>query len=79
MGTAVVWTAILAAAVGVELNVRRDRRGFFLWLYSNGVQVSFAIWIFAHTGHWGAIGNALMFTYYWMQALRGLRAWGKGD
>lgn len=67
--------AAAAAALGVELNVRRDRRCFVLWLFSNAVQVAFAAWIYMQTRESGALWNAGLFSYYLAQALRGLRSW----
>lgn len=75
MSSWLVLAAAIAAAVGVELNVRQDRRCFWLWLFSNGVQVWFALWILAETRHAGALCNAALFAYYWIQAARGLLRW----
>lgn len=73
-----VLAATLAAAIGVDLNVRHDRRCFHLWLFSNAVQVVFAAWLYLQTRHIGAACQAMLFAYYWAQALRGLSTWRKG-
>lgn len=67
--------ACLGAALGVHLNVSKDRRCFHLWLVSNTIQIAFALWLFWKTGHKGAIWNAVLFGYYWVQSARGLWTW----
>jgi len=71
----ILLVACISAAVGVHLNVNRDRRCFHLWIASNTVQIAFAVWLYSQTGHKDALANAALFGYYLIQAVRGLLTW----
>lgn len=66
--TAVTWILAAIALVGTVLNIRQDRRCFYLWSVTNSgfAAVNFFI---------GQYAQALLFAIYFVLSLLGLRQW----
>jgi len=68
--TIFTWLLVAAALVGTVLNVKQDRRCFYIWAVTNaglsGVNLI--------TGQWA---QALLFAVYFALALVGVRQWQK--
>jgi nicotinamide riboside transporter PnuC len=62
------WSLTLASLAGVVLNIRRDRRCFYLWSVTN------ASWTVVDTVH-GIHAQAALQAVYFGLALWGIRAW----
>lgn len=68
--TVITWILAAIALVGTVLNVRQDRRCFFLWLFSNG---GFTAVNFAR----GDYAQGTLFAVYLVLAVLGARQWQK--
>lgn len=66
--TLITWLLAIIALVGTVLNVRQDRRCFFLWLFSNG---GFAA---VNCGR-GDYAQGTLFAVYFILAILGARQW----
>lgn len=64
------WLIVIVAMLGTVLNVKRDRRGFILWIVSN---LALAV-INARGGEWA---QATLWIVYVVMAVWGWVSWGK--
>lgn len=64
------WILTALSIAGVILNVKRDRRGFLLWMITN---IAWVIVDFCH----GLYAQAFLFVVYFFLALWGWLAWKK--
>jgi hypothetical protein len=62
------WIITGLALVGVELNIRHDKRCFMVWSVTNAI---FTIQTFLLGGY----NLAILYFVYFIQAIRGLRKW----
>lgn len=65
-----IWVLVALALAGTMLNVLHDRRGFWLWGFSN------AGFTGLHAAH-GEWTQATMFAIYLLLALWGAWSWGR--
>lgn len=68
MMTVLAWVLVVVALIGTVLNVRRDRRCFYLWAWSNAGLA----WVNAAGGQWAQV---VLFGVYFGLALVGLWTW----
>ena len=64
------WVATILSLVGAVLNIRKDVRGFYLWLVANGLWMWFAL-------DKSAVGMALTFGVYFLISGYGIWQWGR--
>jgi len=66
------WILTCLSIVGVVLNIRKDRRGFVIWMFTN---ISWAVIDFRH----GLYAQTVLFIVYFFLALWGWITWMKQD
>ena len=65
-----LWILAAISLIGVVLNIRKDRRGFICWIFSNGA------WSAVDYYH-GLYAQSALFAVYFLLAVWGLIEWGK--
>lgn len=63
-----LWGLTIVALIGAYLNIRKDRRGFICWIFSNGA------WS-AVDYHHGLYAQSALFAVYFCLACYGLYEW----
>lgn len=66
------WILTIVGLVGVVLNIKQDRRCFFLWMVSNA---GFAL----ETAILGAWNMTFLFVVYFILAIAGIKSWSKNS
>jgi nicotinamide riboside transporter PnuC len=66
--TVFTWLLVAAALIGTWLNVKQDRRCFYIWAVTNAGLCG----VNAISGQWA---QALLFAVYFALALVGVRQW----
>ncbi|MDO8684845.1 MAG: nicotinamide mononucleotide transporter [Armatimonadota bacterium] len=64
------WLLAVVSLIGVVLNVRKDRRGFICWIFTNVAWCAYDFSI-------GAYAQSVLFAVYAVLAVYGLKAWKK--
>ena len=67
----ILWPLTIIALMGVVLNIRKDRRCFWLWLFSNGA------WSVVDYHH-GLYAQSALFAVYFVLSVWGLIEWRRG-
>lgn len=62
------WMVTSIAIIGVILNIKKDKRCFIIWTFTNG---AFALESFIY----GAYNMSFLFSIYFILALWGLKSW----
>lgn len=62
------WTVTIAAITGVILNIKKDKRCFYIWTGTNG---AFALETFL----FGAYNMTFLFSIYFILAVWGIYSW----
>lgn len=64
------WALTAISIIGVILNIKKDRRCFILWIFTNG---AWAVYDFSI----GAFAQAALFLVYFCLAIWGIYSWTK--
>lgn len=64
------WALTALSIIGTVMNIRKDRRCFWVWLFTNG---AWAVYDFSI----GAIAQAALFFVYFCLAIWGIIEWKK--
>ena len=64
------WALTALSIIGTVMNIRKDRRCFVIWLFTNGVWAVYDLSI-------GAIAQAALFFVYFCLAIWGIMEWKK--
>ena len=64
------WALTALSIIGTVMNIRKDRRCFVIWLFTNGAWAAYDLSI-------GAIAQAALFFVYFCLAIWGIVEWKK--